>query len=63
MCRKIIHSQDRQHFSKTGILAVGGGILNPQKLEIEGAERYELTNFHNELFQSRNHELIKQMIR
>jgi len=36
----------RIHYSKTVIVAVGGGIINPQKLEIEGAERYEVTNLH-----------------
>lgn len=34
------------HFSKTVIAAVGSGILNPQKLPIEGAERFEVTNLH-----------------
>ncbi|SDY29508.1 thioredoxin reductase (NADPH) [Evansella caseinilytica] len=34
----------QQHFSKTVIIAVGSGILQPQKLEIEGAERFEVTN-------------------
>lgn len=33
-----------KHFSKTVILAIGSGILNPTKLEIEGAERFEVTN-------------------
>ena len=28
------------------ILAVGGGILKPTKLEIEGAERFEVSNLH-----------------
>lgn len=37
---------DQQHFSKTVILAIGGGILKPIKLEIEGAERFENTNLH-----------------
>ncbi|MEK3888774.1 NAD(P)/FAD-dependent oxidoreductase [Bacillus sp. FSL K6-3431] len=36
----------QHHFSKTVIVAVGGGILNPQKLEIEGAERFEVSNLH-----------------
>ncbi|MEK4027549.1 NAD(P)/FAD-dependent oxidoreductase [Pseudobacillus sp. FSL P4-0506] len=36
----------RKHFSKTVIVAVGGGILNPQKLEIEGAERFEVSNLN-----------------
>lgn len=34
------------HFSKTIIVAVGGGILNPIKLEIDGAEKYAMTNLH-----------------
>lgn len=34
------------HYSKTIIIAVGGGILNPIKLEVEGAEKYEMTNLH-----------------
>lgn len=36
----------QKHFSKTVILAIGGGILKPMKLEIEGAERFEVTNLH-----------------
>lgn len=34
------------HRSKSIILAVGGGILNPTRLDIEGAERFEVTNLH-----------------
>jgi ferredoxin/flavodoxin---NADP+ reductase len=34
------------HLSKTIIVAVGSGILNPQKLEIEGADRFEVSNLH-----------------
>lgn len=34
------------HLSKTVITAVGSGILNPQKLPIEGAERFEVANLH-----------------
>ncbi|PPA69586.1 NAD(P)/FAD-dependent oxidoreductase [Jeotgalibacillus proteolyticus] len=34
------------HLSKTVIIAVGSGILNPQKLQIEGAERFEVSNLH-----------------
>ncbi|SDD69927.1 thioredoxin reductase (NADPH) [Paenibacillus sp. UNCCL117] len=34
------------HRSKTVLLAIGGGILKPIKLEIEGAERFEVTNLH-----------------
>lgn len=35
-----------KHYSKTIILAIGGGILKPAKLDIEGAERFEVTNLH-----------------
>lgn len=35
-----------KHFSKTVIIAIGGGILNPQKLEIEGAEKFEIANLN-----------------
>jgi thioredoxin reductase (NADPH) len=34
------------HLSRTVIVAVGGGILNPQKLKIEGAERFEVSNLN-----------------
>jgi thioredoxin reductase len=36
----------QKHFSKTVIVAIGSGILTPQKLEIEGAERFEVSNLH-----------------
>ncbi|MGF9976633.1 NAD(P)/FAD-dependent oxidoreductase [Viridibacillus arvi] len=39
-------SANNKHFSKTVILAVGGGIINPTKLDIEGAERFEISNLH-----------------
>ncbi|MFJ9463343.1 NAD(P)/FAD-dependent oxidoreductase [Viridibacillus arvi] len=39
-------SGNNKHFSKTVILAVGGGIINPTKLDIEGAERFEISNLH-----------------
>ncbi|MEK5068765.1 NAD(P)/FAD-dependent oxidoreductase [Sporosarcina sp. FSL K6-1508] len=42
----ILTSGNQQHFSKTVILAVGGGILKPTKLKIEGAERFEVSNLH-----------------
>lgn len=32
--------------SKAVIFAVGGGIINPKPLDIEDAERYQLTNLH-----------------
>jgi len=34
------------HYSKAVILANGGGIISPQKLEVEGAHKYELSNLH-----------------
>lgn len=36
----------QEHYSKTVIVAVGGGILKPQKLSIEGAERFEISNLN-----------------
>lgn len=43
----VLHTASGQkHFSKTVIVAIGSGILQPQKLEIEGAERFEVTNLH-----------------
>lgn len=35
-----------KHFSKTVIVAIGSGILKPQKLNIDGAERFEVSNLH-----------------
>ncbi len=35
-----------EHLSKTIIVAVGSGILKPQKLHIERAERFEVSNLH-----------------
>lgn len=34
------------HYSKTIIMAIGGGILNPQRIEIEDASKFEETNLH-----------------
>lgn len=43
----ILHTLSGQnHYSKTVILAVGGGILKPNKLNIESAEQFEATNLH-----------------
>lgn len=43
----ILHTASgQQHFSKTIIIAVGSGILKPTKLEIEGAERFEISNLN-----------------
>jgi thioredoxin reductase (NADPH) len=43
----IVHTATgEKHYSKTVLLAVGGGIINPQKLTLEGAEKYEMSNLH-----------------
>ncbi|MGP4079935.1 NAD(P)/FAD-dependent oxidoreductase [Pseudalkalibacillus sp. R45] len=43
----VLHaSSGKKHFSKTVIVAVGSGILNPQKLQIQGAERFEVSNLN-----------------
>lgn len=34
------------HYSKSVIVAIGGGIFQPIKLELEGAEKFEMTNLH-----------------
>lgn len=34
------------HFSKAIIIAIGGGVIHPQPLKIEGAEKFEETNLH-----------------
>jgi thioredoxin reductase (NADPH) len=33
-----------KHYSKTVILAIGGGILEPQRIDVEGAEKFEVSN-------------------
>lgn len=42
----ITTNNGEKHYSKTVIIAIGGGIFQPIKLEIEGAEKYEMTNLH-----------------
>lgn len=43
----ILHTASgKLHYSKTVIVAVGGGILTPQKLDLEGAEKFEVSNLH-----------------
>ncbi len=49
------------HFTKTVIIATGGGIFNPVKLEIEDAEKYEMKNLHytiKGLNRFKNHEIL-----
>jgi len=43
----VLHTaQGEKHYSKTILLAIGGGIIHPQKLTLEGAEKYEMSNLH-----------------
>jgi ferredoxin/flavodoxin---NADP+ reductase len=43
----VLHAASgEKHYSKSVIVAVGSGILNPKKLNIEGAERFEVANIH-----------------
>lgn len=42
----LVSASGRKHFSKTVIVAIGSGILKPQKLKIEGAERFEISNLN-----------------
>ncbi|WP_029098117.1 NAD(P)/FAD-dependent oxidoreductase [Brevibacillus thermoruber] len=34
------------HYSKTVIIAIGSGIVKPIKLQLDGAEKFEVTNLH-----------------
>lgn len=42
----IVETNDKSYHSKTVIVAVGSGIIKPIKLDIEGADRYEVNNLH-----------------
>mgnify|MGYP001404350313 CR=1 FL=1 len=43
----VLHTESGAlHYSRTVILAVGGGIVKPVKLQLEGAEQYEQSNLH-----------------
>ncbi len=42
----ILDGTHGRHISKTVIVATGSGILQPQKIEISGAERFEVSNLH-----------------
>ena len=42
----LITNDGEKHKSKAIIMANGGGIISPQKLDVEGAKKYELTNLH-----------------
>ncbi|MBQ0138387.1 MAG: NAD(P)/FAD-dependent oxidoreductase [Kurthia sp.] len=41
-----IHTSNGIHYSKSIIVAVGGGIINPQKLDVDGVTKEELQNLH-----------------
>lgn len=43
---KLRSDSDTIHYSKSIIVAIGSGILKPQKLKLEGAEKYEMSNLH-----------------
>ena len=43
---ELITDDQQVHISKTVIVAVGGGIIDPMKLEIEEASQYENANLH-----------------
>lgn len=45
-CFALHAASGRVHYSKTVILAIGGGILKPVKLQLDGAEKFEVTNLH-----------------
>lgn len=42
----ITSSQGEKHFSKAVVMANGGGIISPMRLDLEGAEKYEMANLH-----------------
>ncbi|TCI20738.1 NAD(P)/FAD-dependent oxidoreductase [Exiguobacterium sp. SL-10] len=42
----VLDTTHGQHISKTVIVATGSGILQPQKIDISGAERFEVSNLH-----------------
>lgn len=49
------------HYSKTVIIATGGGIYKPIKLAIDGAKKYEMTNLHytiKGIDRFRNHDVL-----
>ncbi|TFB21769.1 NAD(P)/FAD-dependent oxidoreductase [Filobacillus milosensis] len=45
-CFVIQDGAGNEHFSKTIIIAIGSGILKPQKLKVDGAEKFELSNLN-----------------
>lgn len=43
---ELITDDQQVHVAKTVIVAVGGGIIDPMKLEVDNAAQYEKTNLH-----------------
>lgn len=43
---ELVTDDQQTHYSKTVIVAVGGGIIDPMKLEVANASQYEHTNLH-----------------
>jgi len=42
----VLSTSTGEHYSKTIIIAIGGGIVHPMKLDVEGAQKFEMTNLH-----------------
>lgn len=42
----LITNNGERHYSKSVVMANGGGIISPLRLELEGAEKYEMANLH-----------------
>jgi len=42
----LITNDGERHYTKSVVMANGGGIINPMRLELEGAEKFEMTNLH-----------------
>lgn len=43
----VLHAASGQkHYTKTVIVAIGGGILEPQRIDLEGAEKFEVANLN-----------------
>lgn len=45
-CFTLYTASGQIHYSKTIIMAIGGGILKPMKLQLDGAEKFEVSNLH-----------------
>ena len=42
----LLAASGEQHYTKTVIVAIGGGILEPQRDNLEGAEKFEVANLN-----------------